>query len=339
MPLKIEGVNELGTEKVIHGVCTDGINIFYSSWDSPAKIFRVNPATLGVDILQLDAGWDVGNDICYCNGYLWSCMYYTTYFRFARIDVDLSNWVKAINIAGKGWGTMSLAVDSANNIIYCGTVYNVVAIDVSNPDSVTYNVIVGCPTEYNHALAFMDGALYGWGFKSFSGDNPQNPALWQYREGSYQSVDLGVSLTDDMCVYKGYVYGVSEAWTGQSQSPKICRVDSALNVKYLPLDESKIGQNMDGVISYKDKIFITCRSATYPFVEVDPALSKAIYQPKTSDFNIVYPDEVVVIDDHLYVQNMEAPWGGINRVYKMSYAKTKTITFESVPAGASVSVV
>ena len=328
MPLKIDGVRELGTEKVIHGACTEGTNIFYSSWDSPAKIFRVNPTTLAVDILPLDTGWNWGNDICYCNGYLWTCLYYTPDFKIARIDLDLSSWEKSIDEGGKSWYPMSLAVDSINNIVYCGTVENVIAIDVSNPDSVSYVVLGGCPTRYNHAIAFMGGALYGWGFKSFSWSNPQDPAIWQYKQGSFQHVDLDVALTDDMCVYKGYVYGVSEAPPGQSQSPKICRVDSALNVKYLPLDESKIGQNMDGVISYKDKIFISCRSNTYPFVEVDPGLSKEIYLAKTPEFNIVYPDEVVVLGDYLYVQNMEDPFGGINKVYKMGYVKKKiVITF------------
>ena len=337
MPLKIKSVNKIGTEKVIHGVCTEGTNIFYSSWDKPAKIFKVNPATLNVDILQLDAGWDMGNDICYCNDYLWTCLYWTSSFKIARIDTDISKWEKAIDEGNKNWYPMSLAVDNANNVVYCGAVENVIAIDVSNPDAVSYEVLAGCPTRYNHAIAFMDGALYGWGFKSFSWDNPQNPALWQYKDGSYQHVDLDVGLTDDMCVYNGYVYGVSEAPQGQSQSPKICKVDSALNVKYLSLDENKIGQNMDGVIAYKDKIFVSCRNSTYPFVEVDPALSKEVYLAKTPEFNIVYPDEVVVLGDYLYVQNMEDPWGGINRVYRMSYAKT--ITFESVPAGASVNVV
>ena len=338
MPLKIEGVNELGTEKVIHGSCTEGTNIFYSSWESPARVFRVNPTTLGVNILQLGAGWNWGCDICYCNGYLWTCLYYTNDFKIARIDLDLSKWVGAIDKSGYKCQPMSLAVDSINNIVYCGTVANVIAIDVSNPDSVSYEVMTECPTKYNHALAFMGGILYGWGFRSFSWDNPKNPALWQYTGGSFQSVDLDVSLTDDMWVHNGYVYGVSEAWSGQSQAPKICRVDSGLNVKYLSLDESKIGQNMDGLIVYKDKIFVSCRSSAYPFVEVDLALSKEIYLPKTHDFNIVYPDEVIVLGDYLYVQNMEDPWAGINRVYRMSYVVGVTITFESVPSGATLEV-
>ena len=328
MPLKIESVNKIGTEKVVHGCCTDGTSIFYSSWESPAKVFRVNPTTLRVNILQLDTGWNWGNDICYCNGYLWICLYETGDFKIARIDLNLSNWVGAIDEKGYKCQPMSLAVDSINNIVYCGTVANVIAIDVSNPDSVSYEVMTECPTKFNHALAFMGGTLYGWGFKSFSWETPKNPALWRYRGGSFQNVDLNVSLTDDMCVHNGYVYAVSEAWSGQSQTPKICRVDSGLNVKYLPLDESKIGQNMDGVIAYKDKIFISCRSATYPFVEVDLALTKEIYLAKTSDFNIVYPDELVTLGSYLFVQNMEAPWGGINRVYKMNYvfAQTRKVT-------------
>ncbi|GAH25043.1 unnamed protein product [marine sediment metagenome] len=341
MPLKIEDYRELPTEEVTHGCCTDGLNIFYSTWDSPAKIFKVNPVTLDVDTLLLSTGWNWGNDICYCNGYLWTCLFYTNDFKIARIDSNLSNWVKAIDKSGYKCQPMSLAVDSINNIVYCGTVANVIAIDVSNPDSVSYEIMAGCPTRYNHAIAFMSGGLYGWGFKSFSWDNPQNPALWRYKGGSYQNVDLEVSLTDDMCVYDGHVYGISEAWWEQSQAPQICKVDSALNVTYLPLDENKIGQNMDGLTSYKGKIYITCRSAIYPFVEVDSALSKPIYIPKTPDFDIVYPDEALVFGDYLYVQNMEAPWGGINRVYKMSYEMSygKTVTFKSMPVGATVTVV
>ena len=320
MPLKVVDSRELGTENVVHGCCTDGSSIYFCSWDSPAKIFKVDPDTLNVKSLTLGTTLDVANDIVYHKGYLWTCLYKRNLI-IVRIDPNLSEWKIAVSSPTRDYFyPMSLAVDRNKDIIYCGAVYgSVFAINVKNPNSVSYSILSGCPTNYNHAISVMNGALYGWGFKSFDWKNPKNPAFWKYDGTSFTVNDLDVSLTDDLYAYNGYVYGVSEEWEGQAQSPKVCRVDSDLNIEYLSLDGSKIGHNMDGITEYNGKLYISCRSNTYPIVEITPDFSEVRYLAKSTMLPIVYPDEGISIGNFLYLQSMDNIPYGKNRVHKLVY--------------------
>ena len=326
MPLEVVSTQELPTLSVTHGCCTDGSSIFFCTWDSPAKIFKVEPETLEVKSLTLGTTLDMGNDIVYHNGYLWVVLFRRE-LTIVRVDTDLREWKLAVLSHPRyNFYPMSLALDAENDIIYCGAVYgSVFAIDVSNPNYVTYRRLRDCPTNYNHALAFMDGALFGWGFRDFSWSDPKNPAFWKFDGSSFTSVDLEVSLSDDLCVYDGHIYGVSESWRGKTQPPKVCKVDSSLSVEYLSLDEKKIGNNMDNIIEYKGRLFACCRSRIYPLVEIAPDFSEVIYLAKTSTLPITYPDEGVVLGDYLFLQSMENPEHGQNYVHKLrwtSYALT-----------------
>jgi len=330
MPLEVVSTRELPTVNVTHGCCTDGSSLFFCTWDSPAKIFKVEPETLEVKSFTLGTTLDMGNDIVYHNGYLWVVLYRRN-LTIVRVDTDLSEWKLAVYSNPRDYFfPMSLALDAENDTIYCGAVYGgIFAIDVSDPDNVSRRRY-DCPTDYNHALAFMDGALYGWGFRNFNWSNPKKPAFWKFDGSSFTSVDLEVSLTDDFCVHNGYVYGVSEAWRGQTQPPKVCKVDSSLNIEYLSLDEKKIGYYIDGIIEYKGRLFASCRSKIYPIVEIAPDFSEVLYLAKTSTLPVTYPDEGVVLGDYLFLQSAEEGWRygpyiGQNYVHKLrwtSYAPT-----------------
>lgn len=329
--MKIVTSAEIDTNEVVHAICSDGVNIFCLSWDNPAKIFKIDPVTMNVEKLTLSSGWNGGNDMCYCNGYLWVCIYNTSYFRIARVNPDFSAWTAAINEANKYWYPMSLT--SANNKLYCGTVENMIEIDVSNPDAISYSILLGCPVKYIHGVTASDSAIFGWGFKNFNWTNPQNPAIFKYHSATFSTVDINHVLTDDMITFNGIVYTGSEKWSAE-QPPVAYSVNISLVTKTFNLDMGKIGEIIDTVAAYKDKIWFGCRNNTYPLVEMDTTLTTPIYHQKSADLNLYNPNELLSLGEYLYAVCSRQT--GKAKIYKLG--RTVAITFESMPPDAIITI-
>ena len=333
MVLSIIKSGTVETSEILHGTYIRAGYIYTTDWNSPARVFKIETETLStIKKATLPSGWNWGNDITEGNGYLWVALYYTNDFKIARISPADLSFKAAINESNKKWYPMALASNKTNRI-WCGTVENLIEIDISNPDSVTYNTY-SVPGKYCHSLCYdsFSGNVIGYCFSSFdvSGWKPTGKArvfIFSPSSKTFKHVDIDNGLTDDCVCYNGKYFGVSEAWDGEPWSAEavIYRVGSDLSVASLKLDSGKVGLSADTMTVGPDKkIYAGWRNETYPLTVCDTDLKNLEYLHIEG---VKKANEMQADSTYLYVICSEQ--NGYAKIYKMGTLKTINITFSA----------